>query len=66
MATGYARQVKEILRAHGCTLVRQGKGDHELWQSPLSEARFVVDGKIPSRHLANIVLKQAGIKQKIN
>ena len=52
MASGYARQVKEILRAYGCTLVRQGKGDHEFWESPLSGARFVVDGKIPSRHLA--------------
>jgi len=66
MASGYKRQVKAILQAHGCTLVRQGKGDHELWQSPLSQARFVVDGKIPSRHLANAVLKQAGIKQKID
>jgi hypothetical protein len=66
MASGYARLVKDILRKHGCTLVRQGKGDHELWQSPLSQARFVVDGKIPSRHLANAVLKQAGIKQKID
>jgi predicted RNA binding protein YcfA (HicA-like mRNA interferase family) len=66
MPSGYARRVREILRAHGCTLVRQGKGDHELCQSPLSQARFVVDGKIVSRHLANAVLKQAGIKQKID
>jgi HicA toxin of bacterial toxin-antitoxin, len=65
MATGFARKVKSILTAHGCTLVRQGKGDHELWQSPINNARFVVDGKIPSRHLANVVLKQAGIKIKI-
>ena len=65
MATGFTRQVKSILSANGCTLVRHGKGDHEIWQSPINEARFVVDGKIPSRHLANSVLKQAGIKQKI-
>lgn len=66
MASGYTRRVKDILRAHGCGIVRQGKGDHELWQSPISQTRFVVDGKIPSRHLANAVLKQAGIKRKID
>ena len=65
MARGYAKQVKAILAEHGCTLVRQGKGDHEVWQSPINDARFVVDGLIPSRHLANTVLKQAGIKAKI-
>lgn len=65
MSRGYVRQIKGILAAHGCTLVRQGKGDHELWQSPINNARFVVDGVIPSRHLANAVLKQAGIKEKI-
>ena len=65
MARGFVRQVKGILAAHGCTLVRQGKGDHELWQSPVNNARFVVDGVIPSRHLANTVLKQAGIREKI-
>lgn len=66
MSSGYARRVKAILIEHGCALVRQGKGDHELWQSPISKTRFVVDGKIASRHLANAVLKQAGIKLKID
>jgi hypothetical protein len=41
--------------------VRHGKGDHEIWYSPLSLRNFVVDGKIPSRHLANAVLRQAGL-----
>ncbi len=66
MARGYTRQLKAILQEHGCTIVRQGKGDHELWQSPISNTRFVVDGNIPSRHLANAVLKQAGIKYKFD
>jgi hypothetical protein len=54
------RQLKEILKGHGCYLYRQGKGDHEIWHS-----RFVVDGNIKSRHTANAVLKQAGIDKKI-
>ena len=65
MATGYAKRVKEILAEHGCTFVRHGKGDHDIWQSPISGSRFVVDAKISSRHLANAVLRQAGIRMKV-
>jgi hypothetical protein len=66
MAKGYTKQVKAILTEHGCEFVRHGKGDHDIWQSPISNARFVVDGNIPSRHLANTVLRQAGIKIKLS
>ncbi len=66
MPSGYTKQVKAILTDHGCTFVRHGKGDHDIWQSPISNARFVVDGKIPSRHLANTVLRQAGIKLRFD
>ena len=65
MTVGYTKRVKTILLDQGCTLVRRGKGDHEIWESPISNTRFVVDGKIQSRHLANAVLRQAGIKLKI-
>lgn len=57
----YARQLKKILRDHGCTFERQAKGHHELWYSPLSERRFSVPNKIKSRHTANAILKQAGL-----
>jgi len=40
---------------------RQGKGDHEIWFSPVSQRNFVVDQVIKSRHTANAVLKQAGL-----
>ena len=58
----YEKDVRRILLANGCTLVRQGKGDHEIWQSPITNRRFVVDGKIKSRHTANGIMKQAGIE----
>jgi hypothetical protein len=45
-------------------LVRQGKGDHEIWTSPISGRHFTVDGKIKSRHTANAVLKQAGLAKR--
>lgn len=57
----YTRAVKTILRSAGCTFLRQGRGDHEIWWNPGTGKRFTVDGKIPSRHLANLVLKQAGL-----
>jgi hypothetical protein len=58
---GYTPKVKEILRAHGCCFERQGRGDHEIWYSPITQRRFPVDSNILSRHTANAVLKQAGI-----
>jgi hypothetical protein len=60
----YEHEVRAYLREYGCYFVRHGKGDHEIWFSPLSQRHFTVDGKIKSRHNANEVLKQAGIGKK--
>jgi predicted RNA binding protein YcfA (HicA-like mRNA interferase family) len=60
----YEREVREVLREHGCYLHRQGRGDHEIWYSPLTTRKFTVDGVIKSRHTANAIMKQAGIKKK--
>jgi hypothetical protein len=60
----YTPSVKELLRAHGCYVERPGKGDHEIWYSPITQRRFPVDGKILSRHTANAVLRQAGIAKQ--
>ena len=60
MATSLTPRLKIMLSATGCYFERQGKGDHEIWYSPLTDRRFVVDNAIKSRHTANGVLKQAG------
>lgn len=57
----YARELRELLKEAGCSLVRYGKGDHEIWHSPINKRNFTVDHKIKSRHTANEVLKQAGL-----
>ena len=57
----YAPQLKRLLKEQGCAFYRQGKGDHEIWYSPISKHYFPVDSKIKSRHTANGVLKQAGL-----
>ena len=61
---GFTPRVKEILRAHNCYFERQGRGDHEIWYSPISKKRFPVDSDILSRHTANGILKQAGIAKQ--
>jgi hypothetical protein len=61
MGSSFTPELKKLLRAQGCRMERPGRGDHEIWFSPLTQRRFVVDGEIKSRHTANAVLKQAGI-----
>ena len=60
MASFY-RDLIEILANAGCYFVREGKGDHEIWFSPVSGKHFTVDNGTKSRHTANASLKQAGL-----
>ncbi|MBI4443950.1 MAG: type II toxin-antitoxin system HicA family toxin [Acidobacteria bacterium] len=60
----YTLRLKEILRAQGCSFERMGRGDHEIWYSPITDRRFPVDHNIRSRHTANAILKQAGIPKQ--
>ena len=60
----YEKKVREVLKAHGCSFVRRGKGDHDIWHSPILNRNLPVDGKIKSRHIANVIMKQAGINHK--
>lgn len=60
----YEKLVRAELTAHGCTFVRHGKGDHDIWYSPISERHFTVDGKIKSRHTANAIMKQSGLARR--
>jgi predicted RNA binding protein YcfA (HicA-like mRNA interferase family) len=65
MGRGFYLQLRELLLASGCTVVRQGKGSHEVWHSPLSGRNFPVAVTVQSRHTANGILKDAGITQKL-
>jgi hypothetical protein len=61
----YEWEVREALKAAGCSFVKHGNGGHDIWYSPITERKFTVDGKIKSRHTANGIMKQAGIKKKL-
>lgn len=62
--SNFTPRLKEILRGAGCRFVRQGRGDHEVWESPITGKRFPVDNALKSRHTANAVLKQAGLPKQ--
>ncbi len=57
----YEKKVRKILKKNGCVFVRHGKGDHDIWYSPISNKNVTVDSKIKSRHTANAIMKQSGI-----
>ena len=61
MGSNLTPELIRLLQAAGCWIVRHGKGDHDIWESPINHHRFPVDTKIVSRHMANTVLKQAGL-----
>lgn len=62
----YEKVVRELLTAAGCRFVRHGKGDHDIWYSPITARHVTVDGKIKSRHTANAILKQSGIDKRFS
>jgi len=61
MAPQSDRELRELLRAAGCSLVRQSRGSHEIWHSPITGRNFAVPVHIPSKHTANAILRQAGL-----
>ena len=58
----YEKEVRKILKENGCSFVRHGKGDHDIWYSPITETNVTVDGKIKSRYTANAIMRQSGIE----
>ena len=63
MPKSFTPKLKKRLKEAGCYFERSGKGDHEIWYSPITKCHFVVDQSIKSRHTANGVLKQAGLSK---
>jgi predicted RNA binding protein YcfA (HicA-like mRNA interferase family) len=57
----FDRDLRDLLLAAGCFMVRQGKGSHEIWKNPATGVGFAVPVGIASRHTANAILKQAGL-----
>jgi len=60
----YEKKVRKILKDNECSFVRRGKGDHDIWHSPINNRNFPVDTIIKSRYIANAIMKQSGINYK--
>lgn len=60
---GYYNLVITQLKQHGYSLLRQGKGSHEVWFNGTRSQ--IVSKNMPARHMANVVMKQAGIRPQI-
>jgi hypothetical protein len=60
----FESSVRSILKENGCYFLRRGKGDHDIWFSPLTNRKVTVDSKIKSRFTANAIMKQSGIAHR--
>jgi hypothetical protein len=43
MGDSFTPELLRLLVDAGCRFERHGKGDHDIWYSPIVERRFVVD-----------------------
>ena len=59
MVQDYYRELTRTLAKPGYVKVPGGKGSHEKWRN--KEGRQVTVPSKPLRHLANEILKQAGL-----
>ncbi|MBE5901297.1 MAG: type II toxin-antitoxin system HicA family toxin [Lachnospiraceae bacterium] len=64
MSKNYNKEIVKLVKENGCTFIRHGKGDHDIWFSPITNRNFTVDGNIKSKQLANAVMKQSGVKYR--
>ena len=60
----YKKKVRDILKNNGCYFERHGKGDHDIWYSPVAKRYITVDSRIKSWHTANAILKQSGMNHR--
>jgi predicted RNA binding protein YcfA (HicA-like mRNA interferase family) len=59
---GYYQQVAKLLTAAGFAYVRPGKGSHEIWSR--GRLTLIVPFNCYSRHTANAIMRDAGIRHK--
>ena len=64
MSKGYYKDVIALLKEGGLVLERHGKGSHEIWKNPKTGCKVTVSRNLPIRHVANAILKDAGLANK--
>jgi predicted RNA binding protein YcfA (HicA-like mRNA interferase family) len=61
MGSNLYRELVKLLSDAGCKFVRQAKGSHEIWFSPITNRKLTVPKNTMMVHTANSVLKDAGL-----
>jgi hypothetical protein len=64
VGAGFYRPLAQALSCGGCIRVRQGKGSHEIWYSPITRRNFSVSTTVASAHTANAALIAAGLPKQ--
>lgn len=62
MGISFTPELIRLLSEKGCYFERRGKGDHDVWFSPITQLRFPVDNKIKAHGKR---CSQAGRLEKI-
>ena len=60
--SGYYKQLVAVLEANGFQYLGPAKGSHEKWGN--GSRKTIVPFNCPSRHTANDILKDMGIKHR--
>lgn len=60
---GYYAQLTQLLKQAGFYFIRQGKGSHEIWGK--DAIKFTIPSNCKSRQLANEILKQAKLDDRL-
>jgi predicted RNA binding protein YcfA (HicA-like mRNA interferase family) len=61
----FYEKAKKLLRENGFSLLRHGKGDHEIWSDASDKVKVTIFKNLRSRNTVNQVLKDAGIDKKL-
>lgn len=59
---GYYDKVIEVLKLNGYRFLRNGRGAHAIWTN--GKRNQTVSRNMPSREMANEIMKQSGIKHR--
>jgi predicted RNA binding protein YcfA (HicA-like mRNA interferase family) len=62
MVQSVYKKLIALLKEAGCTHLREAKGSHEIWITTTGK-RLVIPHNLKGVHLANQILKDAGLKK---
>jgi hypothetical protein len=60
---GFGNEFRDKLLNTGCVLRHRGRGDYDVWYSPINNRSFTVPVWIKSRYTAMKILRDAGLSK---